>query len=145
MSRGVRPSPLLRGSTLRRYAIFQVPEVVLGGLVLAVLVDFRVISHSLGWILFAVWVLKEAALYPFIARAFEPSNGSPTDALLGVACVVTARVTPETAGKVRIGPEFWNARLEPGSRAAEIGTEVCVEAVDGLTLRVRAVGPNSPA
>ena len=134
-----RAQPLLRGRLLRRYVLYQLPEVVLGGLLLAALVHFEIISRPVGFALFAVWVLKEAALYPFIARSYEPSSGSPADALLGVACVVTARVSPDVAGKVRIGPEFWNARLEPGSIAAEGGTEVCVEAVDGLTLRVRAV------
>ena len=143
MSGGGRAQPLLRGRLLRRYALYQLPEVVLGGLLLAVLVRFEIISRPLGFALFAVWVLKEAALYPFIGRSYEPSVGSPADALLGVAGVVAARVTPEAVGKVRIGPELWNARLEPGSPAAEIGTEVCVEAVDGLTLRVRAVKSQS--
>ena len=140
VSGGGRAQSLLRGSLLRRYALYQLPEVVLGALLLVGLVRFEIISRPLGFALFAVWVLMQAAFYPFIARSYEPSSGSPADALLGVACVVTARVSPEVAGKVRIGPEFWNARLEPGSVAAEVGSEVCVEAVDGLTLRVRAVG-----
>lgn len=64
-----------------------------------------------------------------------PSNA---DAVLGQSGVVTARIASHEFGRVKIQSEEWLA--SPASGVAgpiEPGTVVTVEAVDGVTLKVR--------
>ena len=123
---------------LGRYVIFQVPELVLGSLVLWLLVRLDWISATVGWALFAGWVLKEAALYPVLRRAYEPSPRSAAEALIDRTGCVTARLAPGESGTVRLGAELWRAVLTEGSQPIEVGETVRVELVSGLTLSVVA-------
>jgi membrane protein implicated in regulation of membrane protease activity len=128
--------------------LFQVPEVLAGGLVLVLGVRADLLSPGLGWVLFAAWVLKEAALFPFIRRAYEASSPTGGEALIGVIGLVTAPFAATSdsrrSGRVRLGPELWNARLVSGSQPAAVGGEVRVEAVEGLTLIVSAIESDEP-
>ncbi len=125
-------------TVVSRYVLFQLPELLLVGMALLVLVGLNVLTANLGWLLLALWLLKEVVLFPFVRRAYEPSDPSGTAPLLGATGVVTRRL--DLAGTVRIGPELWTARLEAGSDPAEVGTTVCVKSVEGLTLHVALEG-----
>jgi membrane protein implicated in regulation of membrane protease activity len=64
-----------------------------------------------------------------------PSN---TDAVLGQSGVVTARIAEHEPGRVKVRSEEWRAAPAAGvSGPLEPGTTVTVEAVDGVTLKVR--------
>lgn len=64
-----------------------------------------------------------------------PSN---VDALLGQSGVVTTRVQSHEFGRVKIQSEEWLAAPAAGvTGPLEPGTVVTVEAVDGVTLKVR--------
>jgi membrane protein implicated in regulation of membrane protease activity len=65
----------------------------------------------------------------------QPSN---VDAVVGKTGVVTKRIAPPEAGLVKIGSEEWRAELaQSGSAAREIGAEITVVSVEGVTLKVR--------
>jgi membrane protein implicated in regulation of membrane protease activity len=65
----------------------------------------------------------------------QPSNA---DALMSRTGVVVARVAPHSAGQVKVGDEIWRAELLPADNAAkEVGQTVTVEAVEGVTIKVR--------
>lgn len=65
----------------------------------------------------------------------RPSN---VDAVVGKEAVVTKRIAPREAGLVKLGSEVWRAELTTTDEAPrDTGTTVKVEAVDGVTLRVR--------
>ncbi len=145
------PKATHRG-VLRRYLLFQIPELLAGGIVLLLLVRLDFLSIALGWILFAGWVLKEAALYPFIRRAYEPSSPMGGKAMVGAIGLVAVPASATSGsrstaadhrsgwqGRVQIGPELWNARLAPGSEPVSLGSQVRVEAVEGLTLIVSVI------
>jgi len=67
--------------------------------------------------------------------ADHPSN---VDAIVGRTGVVTVRISPHEAGHVKVGDEIWRAELADHSGAArEPGTQVTVESVEGVTLKVR--------
>lgn len=117
-----------------RYALFQLPELLLVGLGLVVLTTLDVVTLDVAWLLLGAWCFKEVVLFPFVRRAYEPSEPSATNHLLGVDAIVLERLDP--VGRVRIGPESWAARLPAGSVPAEVGTTVCVKSVEGLTLHV---------
>jgi len=150
-------SKATRGRVLRRYVLFQLPEVLAGGLVLLLLVRQGFVSSELGLALFGAWLLKEAALFPLLRRAYEPSSPLGGESLIGALGLVSA--PPGSASgpagtsgggsqavqlRVRIGPEFWNARLAPGSPDPAPGSQVRVEAVEGLTLIVSAIQSAEP-
>jgi membrane protein implicated in regulation of membrane protease activity len=117
-----------------RYIRCQLPEGLLVSLVVLLLVGLGVVSVNVGWLLLALWLGKEVVLFPFVRRAYEPSDPSGVASLLGVTGVVINRLDP--AGTVRIGPELWTACLEVASEVAEVGTPVRVESIEGLTLHV---------
>ena len=124
------------GSVLSRYLLFQLPELVLVGLVLLALVGLDVLGTGLAWGLLALWLVKEIVLFPFVRRAYEPSDPSGVGSLLGATGVVIDRLDLE--GTVRVGPELWAACLEAASDPAEVGATVRVISVDGLRLTVVA-------
>jgi membrane-bound ClpP family serine protease len=145
-------SKATRSPVLRRYVLFQLPELLAGGLVLLLLVRMDYLSSGLAWLLFAGWVLKEIVLFPILRIAYEPSNPIGGEALVGAIGRVAVPATAAAGspgfsedrggvwkGRVQIGPELWNARLAPGSQPVSLGSAVRVEAVEGLTLIVSAV------
>lgn len=65
----------------------------------------------------------------------HPSN---VDAIVGKTGVVTKRIAQHEAGMIKVGTEIWRAELVGADDAArDPGMTVKVEAVDGVTLKVR--------
>jgi membrane protein implicated in regulation of membrane protease activity len=101
-------------------------------LVLAILLAILVLEEPWTWVVVlggAAFELAEAAFLIWWSKRRKAVVGAET--LIGRTAVVVADCMP--AGQVRIGGELWQARCGPG---AEIGDEVVVTALDGLTLVV---------
>lgn len=129
------PEARVAWSVVGRYALFQLPELSIVGLALVGAVHFAVLPEAGGWALATAWLVKEVVLFPFVRSAYEPSNPNAAAVMVGKVAVVTQRLDPR--GTVRIGPELWAARVEGELPPVDAGERVCVEAVEGLTLRVR--------
>jgi membrane protein implicated in regulation of membrane protease activity len=74
------------------------------------------------------------------ARVSGPDRPSNVDALMGRSALVTERIAPHAAGRVRLGDELWRATLKDegeGAAALEPGATVVVDSVEGVTLKVR--------
>jgi membrane protein implicated in regulation of membrane protease activity len=70
-----------------------------------------------------------------IRPRLTPSNA---DAVLGQSGIVTARIAEHEPGRVKVRSEEWLAAPAAGvTGPLEAGTIVTVEALDGVTLRVR--------
>ena len=126
-------------STRVRYALFQLPGAFAVAGLLFLLVHGWDLSPRIAALFLLLWVLKDAALYPFVRKAYEPSSGGGADALIGAEATVCDRLGPE--GYVRVGHELWRARLRGGT--AEKGDRVRVLEVRGLTLVVEPA-PEEP-
>jgi membrane protein implicated in regulation of membrane protease activity len=126
-----------RGRIIRRYMLFQIPDAAAGALVLLLLVHNDFVSPNLAWVLFALWIGKEVALFPLVRRAYEPSGPTGTDALIGSTGVVTAPLAEN--GFVRVGSELWRARAASGVATPEVGATVRIESVEGYTMLVAPV------
>lgn len=64
----------------------------------------------------------------------QPSN---VDAVIGRTGVVTKRIAPRDCGLVKIGSEEWRAELaQPDGAALELGAQIKVLSVEGVTLKV---------
>jgi membrane protein implicated in regulation of membrane protease activity len=65
----------------------------------------------------------------------QPSN---VDALVGKTGVVTQRIGAAEAGLVKVGSEVWRAELaQAGDGGRDVGATVKIEAVEGVTIKVR--------
>ncbi len=84
------------------------------------------------------------AIRPIFLRRV-PAPKTNIDAYQGREATVIDAVSPEQQGKVKLGGEIWNADPSSGETIAP-GERVLVDAVSGLTLRVRKLntqeGPN---
>jgi membrane protein implicated in regulation of membrane protease activity len=72
------------------------------------------------------------------AKATVKHHPSNVDALIGKTGVVTKRIALHEPGMVKVGGEIWRAELVGGEDSAkEVGVEVRVESIEGVTLKVR--------
>lgn len=73
------------------------------------------------------------------AKLHVKEQASNVDAIVGKSGVVTKRVGPaHDCGLVKVGSEEWRAELaQPDGAAREIGANVQVVSVEGVTLRIQ--------
>ena len=123
------------GVVLAKYWALQLPATALVIVVLLGVGDRLAWPQWIVWMIVAVWVAKDAILYPFLWRSYDPSDPAalpyPMEGAKGVAI---DRIDP--SGLVRIWGEVWRAELSRGARRIEEGETVQVNARDGLTLLV---------
>ena len=115
-----------------RYLAFQIPGWAVLALVLGAAMAWWELSRTLAAAIFALFVIKDAVLFPFVRVAYEPRSGGGAEALVGQRARAEEELAPE--GYVRVGAELWRAELVRGS--AERGAALRVVAVRGLTLVV---------
>jgi membrane protein implicated in regulation of membrane protease activity len=129
---GARRSSASR--TLGRYLLFQLPGWAVAGIVATLAAESGLVPPAVAWGGFGLWIAKDAALFPFVRRAY--ARDGPTHGHVGELGVAEGAIDDE--GWVRIGPELWRARLRAGVQPIGDGTKVRVVAVDGLTLVIEA-------
>ncbi len=118
-----------------KYALLQVPGAIVVGALLGAGVRWWDLDPRVAGGLFALWLLKDALLFPVLRIAYETDGvrGGPGD-LIGARGTAIQVLAPE--GYVRVGAERWRARVLPGSESVPVGAAVRVQAVEGLTLVV---------
>jgi membrane protein implicated in regulation of membrane protease activity len=108
-------------------------------LFLLVLLLLRHWLHYSGWIvwgLLALWLMKDAALFPFVRTAFLPHREEESNPLVGGLGIARERLDP--GGYILIRGELWRAEIPPGAPPVQMGEPVRVLRVQGLTLQVEA-------
>jgi membrane-bound serine protease (ClpP class) len=101
-------------------------------LVVAILLAIFVLDEPWTWIVVlagATYELVETTLIVRWSKRRRAVVG--VEALIGQRALVAAECRP--VGQVRLAGELWQARCD---RGADVGEEVVVEALDGLTLVV---------
>ena len=132
--------PARRAPTSRvlfRYLRFHLPglALVIGGLAAAV--HWGRLPVGLAVAGAALWLLKDALLFPSLRSAYEPDGSSAGPRPIGELGVAVDE------GRVQVGAELWRARAARGAPALRAGARVRVVAVDGLELEVEAA-PDEP-
>lgn len=117
-----------------KYLLLQLPALLFLILILLLLRHWEVIPRWVFWAVVAAWVAKDALLFPFVWRAYDPETPVAGHSLIGARGVARERLNP--AGYIRIGGELWRAELEKGEAPVEAEDTVVVREVHGLTLRV---------
>jgi membrane protein implicated in regulation of membrane protease activity len=120
--------------TLLKYALAQIPDIVIFVVVVLVLQRWLDLSAWIATLLIALWVLKDILLFPLLRRSFE--EGRPEDAqpMIGARGLAKERIDPD--GYAWIQGELWRAQLVEGHPSIEAGEPVKVENIRGLTLLV---------
>ncbi len=118
-----------------RYWLLQIPG--WGVLIVALFAANHYLGLSLFWasVIFAAWFLKDWAIYPMLKNHYRFRVEPPSDSLVGRRA--TAREALQPSGYVLLRGELWLAELARGEGPVAAGEEVTIEAVEGLTLRVR--------
>jgi membrane protein implicated in regulation of membrane protease activity len=129
-------------TTLQRYFLFQIPGWVLAVIVLFVFRDWLGLPLWVSFLLFALYVAKDFALYPFLRVGYQPGPGIGAEQLIGEIATVRTPLAPD--GYVRVRGELWRARLAAGSALVEVGGRVRVAAAHGMLLTVSAVPEDGP-
>jgi membrane-bound serine protease (ClpP class) len=98
------------------------------------------VADYIGGALIALGVLSGISFY-FVTRKVIAAHRDSrvrtgTEDMIGSSAEARSSIDPE--GRVWLGGTNWSARLAPGSGPIRLGDRVTVEAVDGLTLVVRA-------
>jgi membrane protein implicated in regulation of membrane protease activity len=127
------------GPVLAKYWALQLPATVLVCMVVIALGERLAWPLWIVWTMVAIWVAKDAMLYPFLWRAYDPGDPAalpyPVEGAQGVAI---DRIDP--CGRVRVWGELWRAELSRGARRIERGEAVQVKARLGLTLLIEPQG-----
>ena len=72
------------------------------------------------------------------ARLFVKDQASNADAVVGKMGVVTKRIGQRDCGLVKVGSEEWRAELvQPADSVREVGSDVQIVSVEGVTLKVK--------
>jgi len=105
------------------------------------MVGLMVQSWHAGLISAAVFALLYFALFRrwLKAKLHVKEQASNVDAVVGKTGVVTKRIGPaHDCGLVKVGSEEWRAELaQPETAAREIGANVQIISVEGVTLKVQ--------
>lgn len=127
-------------TTATRYALYQIPGILVCAMIIAVV--WRLTSWPVSWGVLALvlWIVKDAAVYPLVRDAYERSDSDEGGGLVGRTAEVIEALAPD--GRVRVRGELWRARLREQdaeqAQSAIAGTTVSVERIEGLRLIVSA-------
>ncbi|WP_146164737.1 NfeD family protein [Desulfonatronum sp. SC1] len=130
-----RSNPAWSRKTLLRYALFQVPGIILVGVVLWVLHALLGVSTRIAWTLLLLWLAKDALMFFFVWPAYQGSEGDGWYSLIGLRGEVRRPLRPE--GYIRIRGVLWKAKAEDETAEILPGTQVDVVGRDGIQLIVR--------
>ena len=120
---------------LIRYWLLQLPALALLVLILIFAQRWVDLPAWIFWGALAIWVVKDAVLYPFVWRAYDWDRSDDSNAMVGARGTAKEPLTP--SGYVQVRGELWKAELADGCQPVEEGDLVQVQKIRGLTLIVR--------
>ena len=123
-------------TALQRYALYQVPGVAFVGVAAGAAWWAEALSGTVAGGLVALWVAKDAALYPVVRRSY---TGGETPHARFIGTHAEVRVALDPSGWVAARGELWRAEVGEGGAPLEAGRRVVVRAVDGLVLVVEPI------
>ena len=118
-----------------RYAIFQVPAVVLLALVLTLVRRWVNIPTWSAWGLVGLWVVKDVILFPFVWRAYDTDNAMAENSMVGARGIAKDRLNP--SGYIQVRAELWQAEVIGDGPPIDMGQRVRVRGICGLKLLVQ--------
>ena len=119
---------------LLRYWLLQLPALALLVLILMFAQRWVDLPAWIFWGSLAIWVVKDAVLYPFVWRAYDWERSEDSSSMVGAKGIAKELLAP--LGYVQVRGELWKAELAGGYEPVEEGEPVLVQKIRGLTLIV---------
>lgn len=119
-----------------RYALLQIPSVVLVVVVLYYLDRIVPMPARVKAVIIALVVLSDIAMLPLLWRAYDTRPAAGPLSMIGERGVALRDLSPE--GLVRVRGEIWRARVREGHAPVAKGEAVTVTDREGLVLTVEA-------
>jgi membrane protein implicated in regulation of membrane protease activity len=120
-----------------RYALFQIPDMLILILILLLLQWWMDLPLWLYGCIGGLWLVKDILIFPFIWNAYEQSRPGETRSLIGMEGVAEERIAP--SGYIRVGGELWQSEVMGKKAPIEKGETVLVKGAYGLTLLVQPI------
>ncbi|GAI89314.1 unnamed protein product, partial [marine sediment metagenome] len=92
-----------------RYALLQVPALALLVVLLIVVQRWVDLPAWFSWGLVALWVAKDAILFPFTWRAYDWHRSGDANSMVGARGVTEEQLAP--SGYIRVHGELWKAEV----------------------------------
>jgi membrane-bound ClpP family serine protease len=124
--------------TIVRYALLQLPVLSLVILILFILRGPLNLALWAVLLIVAAWIAKDFLMFFFVWRAYVPSGAAEPTKMIGKEGITTQDINP--SGYVEINGELWYAESFTKSGKIQIGSEIIVREVHGLTLFVEEKG-----
>jgi membrane protein implicated in regulation of membrane protease activity len=125
----------IKARVIFRYAVLQALGLVVFVTVLAAVRTWvAAFPWWLFWLLIALWIAKDVALYPCVWRSYDSLGGADAGPAVGSSGV--ARETLAPSGYLEIGGELWKAEVTGGAGVVDKGGKVRVTGRKGLILSV---------
>jgi len=118
-----------------RYILLNIPGLAAVILILIIIQYWFVLPVWLFWSVIVFWIIKDAVLFPFVWRAYDPDSPALTNRMEGARGIAIEDLHP--TGYVEIGAERWQAEVIGGGPSIRRGQRVKVHGIRGLTLLVQ--------
>jgi len=122
-------------TTLTRYWILQLPAILFLAMLLFWARQANIVSTSLMFIILFLWIAKDAILYPFLWKAYDPSSRDIRNQLIGKIGEAKEPLNP--VGYIQVNGELWQAQVSHSHTPLRKGERVRVFGIEGLTLLVQ--------
>ena len=123
-----------------RYILLNIPGLAAVILILIIIQHWVVLPVWLFWSAIGFWVVKDAALFPFVWRAYDWEGPGRSRSMIGERGIAKERLAP--AGYVQIQGELWRAVKIDKGPPIEVGQSVKIVKMNGLTLFVEPANPD---
>jgi len=120
--------------TIGKYALLQIPGLLLLIAALSVFEQWLPIPAWVWGAVLAGWVVKDALLFPFIWRSFDDDVRGHSYSPVGLIGEALEPLAP--AGRIRVRGERWRAELAGRVEPIAAGASVRVVGSRGLVLLV---------
>ena len=121
-----------------KYALFQIPGLVLLILILILVRRWVDFPPWFFWGSVFIWIVKDAVLFPFVWRAYDWSRSKDVHSLVGTESIVEERLAPSGSGYIRVHGELWQAEMIREGQPIEKGEGVRIQTIRGLVLLVQS-------
>lgn len=122
-----------------KYALFQLPELLLFVTALLIAGRFFAIPPWFFWGFIVFLVAKDVVIFPFVWRAYDGRDAQRMHQLIGQTGVVIEPLKPH--GVVRVNGELWKAEVSGKGALLDKDESIRVEAVKGYCLLVEKADP----
>lgn len=119
-----------------KYALFQIPGLVLLILILILVRRWVDFPSWFFWGFVFTWIVKDVVLFPFVWRAYDWSRSRDVHSLIGTEGIVEERLAP--SGYIRVHGELWQAAMIREGPPIEKGETVRIQGIRALVLLVQS-------